>query len=198
MAKRSSGRHGLGQYRQNLIDPQTGETFEEALVFRHAQDIEYIRSLGLKPLAIVALIIRQTRSATYWRKAHKVGQFLATHTEYFASEQPHEVLKRLQVLAGQHCRIEQIEARPLIDAISRCLESLLDPEQMPEVRLRLEAFTKVPMRVPESLSFDTMDEAEFRFFMGALFDWISQHIWPNMEPDKIEQMIDLSTGARHA
>ena len=104
-----------------------------------------------------------TKPRTYGRHkhAHKIGGLVAANIEGFEGMDHHSVLKRLQFESGIGC--EYFGAK------------------MP-------GFGFVEARIPLSLSFDSMDEEEFRKVVGGLCRHIADQYWPDMTPDQVEEM----------
>jgi hypothetical protein len=107
---------------------------------------------------------RKPRSPGFHRLAHALGGVLAENLDAFAHLDAHTVLKRLQVEGDIAC-----------DTI---------PMSIPGVG-------PVEYRIPRSLSFESMDEDEFRDVIQSMCRYVSKRYWPSSTPDEIERMAEL-------
>lgn len=112
---------------------------------------------------IVFAEIRKPRHPVFHRLAHQLGTILAENIEAFSSMDAHAVLKRLQWEANIGC--EEVGV------------------QVPGVGLAL-------MRFPRSLSFESMEQGEFREVVANMCRHVSTKYWPSMTAEQIEAMAD--------
>lgn len=108
---------------------------------------------------------RKPRNPGFHRLAHALGKLVAENLDAFTGMDPHTVLKRLQVESGVGC-----------DEIA-C--------QMPNGRGHYLA------RIPQSLSFESMDDGRFHEVMRGLCRHIAERYWPDCGPEQIEAMAGL-------
>ena len=101
------------------------------------------------------------RSPGFHRLAHQLGSMLAENLDAFDGVGAHAVLKRIQIEADIAC-----------DHIA-----LVFPGVGP-----------VEYRQARSLSYESMDEAEFRDTIGAMCRYVARTYWPSCAPEEIERM----------
>lgn len=113
---------------------------------------------------IVAGEIKKPRNPGFHRLAHALGGVVADNIDAFSGMDAHAVLKRLQIEANIGCD---------------------------EIALNFPGVGPCTYRVPQSLSYESMDEGQFREVIGGMCAYISRRYWPEMDPGKIEAMADL-------
>ena len=122
-----------------------------------------LRAKGYHVGDIVFATLTKPRNPGYHRLAHALGQMVADNIDEFAGMDAHATLKRLQMECGIGCE---------------------------EIAYKVHGMTVV-QRVPLSLSFESMEEDEFR----AVFSGICRHLaatyWPTLTADDIAGMIEL-------
>lgn len=119
-----------------------------------------LRARNYKLNDIVAVSIHKLRSPGMHRFAHVIGQILAQNIDAFHGMDAHKILKRLQIEGNIACD---------------------------EIAADIGDGMKI-YRLPQSLSFDSMDEGEFREVMGKICHFICEKYWPEETPEAIEQM----------
>ena len=115
---------------------------------------------------VVFATVRKPRSPGYYRLAHQIATMLKENIDEFAEMGAHQVLKRLQLESGIGCE---------------------------EIAYRMGS-NLIVQRVPLSLSFESMDEAEFRAWLGATCRHIAATYWPECSEDEIARMAELMPG----
>lgn len=111
--------------------------------------------------SVVAAELYRARNPGFHRLAHQFGTLVSTHIEGFEHLDAHKTLKRLQLEAGAGCD---------------------------ELVLQVPGVGQVPYRIPRSLSFESMDEPEFRQVFKAMCEHVSGTYWPSLSADEIEDM----------
>lgn len=104
---------------------------------------------------------RKPRNPKFHRLAHQLGALVAGNIESFEGMDPHRVLKRLQLEAKVGCE----EMAIIVPGFGKCLHL-----------------------TPKSLSYESMDQAEFYEVMQGFCRYIAEHYWPSLEPEQIEEM----------
>ena len=122
-----------------------------------------LRAKGYHVGDIVFAEIRKPRNPGYHRLAHVLGTMVADNIDEFAGMDCHAVLKRLQLEAGVACE---------------------------EIAYRVHGMTVV-QRIPISLSFESLDEAEFRAVFSGMCRHLAATYWPTLTADEIAGMIEL-------
>lgn len=115
----------------------------------------------LKEGDIVYAAISKLRSKGLNRLVHRIGKLCVENIEDFKYTDSHGVIKRLQIEANIACD---------------------------EIGVLLPGMGMMVYRVPRSISFDSMDEAEFRDVGRALCRYIAKRYWSGLEPEQIELM----------
>lgn len=113
---------------------------------------------------ILSAELRKSRSPGYNRLAHQLGALVAENVEEFTGLNAHQVLKRLQLESGVACE---------------------------EIAIKVEGYGMMMHRTPLSLSFDSMDEGEFREAINGLSRWISDNYWKGLDEVQVLDMAAL-------
>ncbi|MBU0703811.1 MAG: hypothetical protein KKC18_08080 [Chloroflexi bacterium] len=113
---------------------------------------------------LVSAEIRKPRNPKFHALAHALGAIVRENIEGFEGMGAHEVIKRLQLESGASCD---------------------------ELIVDYPGAGKCKVVTARSLSFESMDQAEFHGLMAALCRHVAEKYWPTMDPGKIEQMIGL-------
>jgi len=116
---------------------------------------------------IVSIEASKPRNPGFHRLAHRIGQLCATHIDEFHGMKAHDVLKRIQ-----------LEARIGCD----------------EFGYKIPSVGYVTQFIPRSLSFESMTEDEFRPIVRQFCEHIATHYWPDLSPEKVEEMADSFVG----
>lgn len=122
-----------------------------------------LREKAYKVGDVLAAQITKLRNPRFNRLVHRIGQLVVANIEAFDGLDAHTAIKRLQ-----------IEGRIACDEIG-----ILVPE-----------YGMVVQVIPRSLSFDTMDEAEYREVARSICRLIAQRYWQTLAPEQIEQMAE--------
>lgn len=111
---------------------------------------------------VVFADIRKARNPKFMRLAHALGKLVADNIDSFNGMDAHRVLKRLQLEANIGCD---------------------------EVAYRL-AGMDVVQRIPQSLSFESMDQDEFHDVMRGICRHLAEHYWEGMTEEQIAEMAE--------
>jgi len=112
---------------------------------------------------LVAAELYRARSPGFHRLAHAFGQLVADHIEGFEHMDAHAVLKRLQVEADVGCDV---------------------------IPMKIPGVGPVEYRVPKSLSFESLDEPEFRAVFQGLCEHVSKVYWAGLTPEQVREMAE--------
>lgn len=104
---------------------------------------------------------KKPRNPGFHRLAHQLGSMLAENLDAFEGMAAHRVLKRLQVEADVGCD---------------------------EIPMLIPGIGPVNYRIPRSLSFESMDEPEFREVIAGLCRHVCARYWPTCTPEEVERM----------
>jgi hypothetical protein len=122
-----------------------------------------LRAKGYKVGDVVAVTLLKLRSPKFNRLVHRIGQLVVANIEAFSGLDAHQAVKRLQ-----------IEGRVACD----------------EIGIMVSGFGMVIQFIPRSLSFDTMDEAEFVEAARGICRTIAERYWNTLTPKQIEEMAE--------
>jgi hypothetical protein len=123
-----------------------------------------LRERGYKVGDILLADLRKPRHPGFHRLAHRLGMLVADNIDEFTGLDGHAVLKRLQIEGNVEC-----------DEIPLFLDLLGQK-------------VKIMHRVPRSLSFASMDEAQFKATIRQISNYIAETYWPSLTPEAIEDM----------
>jgi hypothetical protein len=101
------------------------------------------------------------RNPKFHRLAHQLGSMLAENIEAFEGSAAHTVLKRLQIEADVGCE---------------------------HLSLNFPGIGPVMYRQARSLSYESMDEAEFKDVIAGMCRHVSKTYWKTCTPEEIERM----------
>jgi len=126
-----------------------------------------LRAKGYKIGDVVAASISKLRNPAFNRLVHRIGQLVVANIEAFAGMDAHRAIKRLQ-----------IEGRVACD----------------EIGIMVAGFGMVIQFIPRSLSFETMDEAEYHEAARGICRTIAERYWPTLSAESIEEMAESFVG----
>ena len=110
---------------------------------------------------VVKCDVRKLRNQKFNRLVHRIGQLCAANIEAFSGLDAHTCVKRLQ-----------IEGKIACD----------------EIGIMVPGYGMVIQFIPRSMSFESMDEAEYHDCAKRICRLIAERYWPNLEPLQIEEM----------
>lgn len=120
-----------------------------------------LRNRGYHVGDLVFIEIKKPRNPGFHRLAYQLAGLVAENIDAFSGLKPHAVLKRLQIESGVGCD---------------------------EIGLRMPGIGPVMYRVPQSLSYESMDDGEFREVLQGFCRYIVSEYWPSVTPERIEAM----------
>lgn len=126
-----------------------------------------MRSRGFNIGDILQADLVKLRNPAFNRLVHRIGNLVVANIEDFAGMKGHEAIKQLQLDGGIAC-VRQIVDLP---GLGRCM-----------------------VTNPKSLSFDSMDEGEFREAARAICRYIAEKYWPTLTAEQVEQMAESFVG----
>lgn len=122
-----------------------------------------LRDRGYHVGDILAAELRKPRNPGFFRLAHAFGKLVADNIDEFSGMDAHSVLKRLQIEANVGCD---------------------------EMLLNLPGVGKMVYRMPQSLSFDTMDDGEFREVYMGMCRHVAERYWHGLSAEQIAAMAE--------
>lgn len=149
-----------------LVDPDTGEMVK-ALIPASGIDKRLMNERRIHVGEDIRVAIARRRNVGFHRLAHAIGALVVDNVDEFRDLDAHAAFKRLQGETGVCCEESEIDLGPL---------------------------GKAKVSTPRSIAFDQMDEADFRGLVDAVYRRIAERYWPDMTPDAVEQMVEMSIG----
>jgi len=118
---------------------------------------------SLKHGDIVGAQIFKLNNPGFHRLIHRIGQLCASNIEAFEGMKAHHVIKRIQ-LEGNICCEEIVGVLPGTGAVT--------------------------WRIPQSISFDSMDDSERHELASSMCRHIASRYWSTLTAEQIEQMAE--------
>lgn len=103
----------------------------------------------------------------FHRLIHRIGQLCAANLERFDGMDAHKVIKVLQLESNTACE---------------------------EIGVLIDGFGMQNVRIPQSMSFSSMDDGERHEFARSVCRWIALKYWPTMTAEQIEEMAESFIG----
>ena len=132
-----------------------------ALVPVDSYTADRLRAKGYAMDDILSAVLTKPRNPKFHALAHAIGRLVAENIEDFSGMDAHAVLKRLQWEAGVGCH---------------------------EMGVKMPGVGYTMVRIPDSLSFASMDEGTFREVVRGLCRHIAENYWPGLTPEQVEEM----------
>ena len=122
-----------------------------------------LRNKKFKIGDVVRCDVRKLRNQKFNRLVHRIGQLVAANIEAFSGLDAHTCIKRLQ-----------IEGRIACD----------------EIGIMVQGYGMVIQFIPRSMSFDSMDQAEYHDCAKRICRLIAERYWQGLAPDQIAEMAE--------
>lgn len=139
---------------------------------------------------VVKVDIVKMRNPKFNRLVHKLGLLCAQNIEEFSGMDGHAVIKRLQLEGNICCDEIAIKIHGFEFQVWKYVRSVVEPI-LSLIGFRINDNGFMISRIPRSLSFDSMDEAEFHCAAEKICIFIAEKYWPDLSPGQIESMADL-------
>lgn len=182
---------------RRLVDPATGEEVG-ALVPANPIDARLLRERKFHAGREVRAEMKQPRNVAFHRLAHAIGHLLVDNVEEFRDLSAHEAIKRVQVESGICCEIVEMDASPVVSALLDAAEAVLGKGARKVLAAVLPAIRVIPVKQARSLSFDELEEDDFRTFFDGITAYIAEHYAHLMLDDVRAEYWDLVNGTRRA
>lgn len=154
-----------------VVDPATGEELG-AFVPLHDIDRRLAKDRGYRAGREYRLEIKESRNAAFHRLAHVIGHLLVDNVEGFRDLDAHAALKQLQLESGICCETVEMHASPVVKALLDAAEAVLGVGARRVLAGVLPEIRTIPVKVPQSLAFDSMEEQDFAAFFKGITAWI--------------------------
>jgi hypothetical protein len=123
-----------------------------------------LRDKGYRIHDEVLVQVSKPRNPKFHRLVHKFGELVAQNIEAFADIPAHQVLKRIQIEGNVACD---------------------------EIALNFPNVGPCVYRVPQSLSFESMDDGEFHEVFHQFSRYIAKTYWQSLAPERIERLAEI-------
>ena len=124
---------------------------------------ERLRERGYHVGDVVFAELKKPRNPGFHRLVHALGKMVAENIDDFAGMSAHAVIKRCQLESGLGCE---------------------------EIAYRVNGMSVI-QRIPISLSFESMDEGEFREVFSGICRHIGKNYWGGLSAEEVQAMIEL-------
>jgi len=136
--------------------------------------------------------LRKLRSRGLNAFLHQVAQLCVENLPEFEGMGAHQALKRLQLESGTACDEIQVDARRYFGEVAHTLAALPDAQQLSAafqvIGAMIPAGLACTAKTPRSLSFSTMEEAEFLEVGRAICAHVAKVYWPGKSAEDVEAM----------
>lgn len=129
---------------------------------RYTQD--ELRDKGFHLNDLVYAQITKPRNPQFNRLVHAFGRLVSENIDGFEHLDSHSVLKRLQIEGNIACK---------------------------EIGIIFPGLGPTTYRIPKSLSFASMDEAEFSDTFKQFCRYVAEKYWKDLDPSQIEEMAQV-------
>jgi len=126
-----------------------------------------LREKSYKVGDVIGASLTKLRNPKFNRLVHRIGQLCAANIDAFHGMDAHRVIKRIQLEGNIACE---------------------------ELGIVVPNVGMVVAKIPQSLSFETMDEGEYHEVARAICRHVAMQYWPSLTPQKIEQMAESFVG----
>lgn len=123
--------------------------------------VERMRDKGYHVGDVLSATLRKARNPGFHRLAHVFGKLVADNIERFSGWDAHKVLKAIQFEADIECE---------------------------RMMVLLDGFGMVEVKIPQSLSFENMDDGVFHQVFRRMCEHVAETYWTDCTPEQIEQM----------
>lgn len=139
---------------------------------------------------------KRPRNPGFHRLAHALGTLFVENIEAFEGLNAHTCLKRLQLESGIGCEEVGVPFRYTLPTRAEAWVREHMGDAMADLyRAFTRAFFKaddvIPLRIPRSLSFESMEQGEFQQVVAGLCAHVSKNYWTGCTPEEIEEMAKL-------
>lgn len=157
-----------------VVDPATGEELG-AFAPLHDIDRRLAKDRGYRAGREYRLEIKESRNAAFHRLAHVIGNLLVDNVEAFRDLDAHAAIKQLQLESGICCETVEMDALPVVKALLDAAEAVLGAGARTVLAGVLPEIRSIPVKVAQSLAFDSMEEEDFAAFFKGITAWIGDH-----------------------
>lgn len=159
-----------------------------------ASTVSRLRARKMNVGELVFAELKRPRNPGFHRLAHALGTLFVQNIEALDALDSHTVLKRLQLESGIGCDEVMVPAHTVWPRVVEWVGQNIGEPFAVVLRAGLDAIgakaTLIPVRVPRSLSFESMDQGEFNAVVAGICHHVSQTYWPTLTAEQIKSMAD--------
>ena len=182
---------------RTMADPSTGE-IAGCLVPASWADRQILRERKLRTNDTVRATLRHPRNSKFHRLVHQLGTLVRQNIDGFHDMDSHSVIKQLQRESGVCCDLLTISAAPVVTAILAAAERLLGEVPTRMLRAVLPDIQVIDALTPQSISYDCMDESDFRILWDGICGHLIARYWPQLTVEQITEMAELMPSSEGA
>lgn len=147
------------------------------------------REKKLKIGDIVKVFVRKLRNGKFNRKVHRIGKLCVIHIDEFRHMDAHSVIKRLQLEGNIYC--DEMAIKPSVAGMSipKQIISMLEPI-LNAFGLKLTEDGLLIVRYPQSLSYESLDQAEHEDAAKKICRYLSENYWHGLEDWQIDELAE--------
>lgn len=176
-----------------MLEPETRAP-RRVLVAATASDADRLKTKGNKVGDLVFARMTKPRNPGFHRLAHAIGKLAVENIDEFTHLEAHAALKRLQVEAQVGCDFLSVDIGTVWHQVLGFIDTSIGRPVADMLRLAMEAMglkgKLVTIAIPRSLSYDSMDEIEFKQVIKGICQYMAARYWPTMSPEQIEEMAE--------
>lgn len=138
---------------------------------------------------VFAILASKLRNGKFNRKVHRIGKLCVIHIDEFRHMDAHSVIKRIQIEGNIYC--DEMAIKPSVAGISipKQIISMLEPI-LNAFGLKLTKDGLLIVRYPQSLSYESMDQAEYEDAAKKICRYLSENYWNGLEEWRIEELAE--------
>lgn len=175
---------------RQMADPDTGELVG-CLVPESWADNRLLRERKYRKNDQIRATLNHPRNGKFHRLVHQLGTVVCQNLDGFEHLDSHASIKKLQADSGVFCEPREINATPVVAAILASAKQLLGDGAARMLSAVLPEIQSVTILVPQSISYDCMDESDFRQFWDGICKHLISNYWPTLSNDQITEMAEL-------
>lgn len=123
-----------------------------------------LRERGYKMNDLLVADLCKPRNPKFNSLVHKLGMLVTENIDAFRGMDPHKAIKRLQLEGKVACE---------------------------EIGYMIPNYGMAIQFIPQSISFESMEEGEFQNAAKGICRVISERYWPDLTPERVENMAGL-------
>jgi hypothetical protein len=153
-----------------------------------------LRARGYSVGDVLAADLSKLRNQKFNRLVHRIGQLVTANVDRFSGMDAHAAIKRLQWEGNIACDEIGVSMRSAWEQISAAILKIPGMEviapALAVVGSMLPERAVLMMRQPRSLSFESMDEAEYQEAARGICRTIAERYWPMLTAEQIAEMAE--------